>query len=449
MMEAIKRNPFGKFASILFATFLFIFSPTLHLYAQQQLSTFTIAGWTPGTTPVYTGINSNVIDLTYGDNLNTTVAFIGSPNDGLGTDYDNIAYMSFSYSYTMYLTPAGNTFSTATSIPVGTHTISAYQSCSSGITPPWTLGCDAQSTVYTNKLDMHTADGINDCIPIGNYQVDIVFNNYSINSVGPNPSAIQLEWYGYADNSSVRGLSALAAPSTANNSGAILSPASSYILNQVAFVHVSSPTACPPLAISMPTSIHTFASVSSATVSASYPGQCVQNAFTYLWSDGETTATATGLHHGIYTVTVTAPCGNTATASVTISEITDPNMAPIAVVAAPQPIESAADHAIAAGNKTYKEANSIPEESSSPQATVNLYPNPAKQRITFDLKNMNSAYTLRILDILGNEVMIPATGASAEAGYQKISVDLDLLPAGAYLYELVTDHTYRGKFIKQ
>ena len=41
--------------------------------------------------------------------------------------------------------------------------------------------------------------------------------------------------------------------------------------------------------------------------------------FTYLWSNGNTTATATGLKPGTYSVTVTDSCGGSATASVTIT----------------------------------------------------------------------------------------------------------------------------------
>jgi len=42
--------------------------------------------------------------------------------------------------------------------------------------------------------------------------------------------------------------------------------------------------------------------------------------YTYLWSDGQTTSTATGLAGGTYTVTVTDNVGNTATTSVTVIE---------------------------------------------------------------------------------------------------------------------------------
>ncbi len=42
--------------------------------------------------------------------------------------------------------------------------------------------------------------------------------------------------------------------------------------------------------------------------------------YTYLWSDGQTTSTATGLSGGTYTVTVTDNVGNTATTSVTVIE---------------------------------------------------------------------------------------------------------------------------------
>ncbi|MBC6992536.1 SprB repeat-containing protein, partial [Lewinella lacunae] len=45
--------------------------------------------------------------------------------------------------------------------------------------------------------------------------------------------------------------------------------------------------------------------------------------YTYLWSNGQTTATATGLAAGTYTVTVTDANGCTETATGTVNEPTD------------------------------------------------------------------------------------------------------------------------------
>ena len=389
MMKSIKRISNGKSTPLsVIILFIFIFSFFQSANAQQQLSVFTVSGWTPGTTPIYTGSNSNVVNLNYGENLNTTVGFTGYANDGLGTDFDNIAYMSFSYSYTIYLTLAGQAFSTTTSIPIATHTISAYQSCSSGITPPWTIGCDAQPTTDTNKLDMNTADVVNECVPVGNYQVDVVFNTYTLNSVGPNPPAIDLVWSGYTNNSSIRGLSFISAPSSSNNSGVALNPATSYILSQIAFVHVGIPQTCPPIALTLPRNIQTFATTSSATVVASYPGQCAQNPCSYLWSNGETTATAINLTKGIYTVTVTTPCGNMAIASVIISNITDPNISEATPTASLE-MANYSDHATLTVNNIYKKATAnTTQDNAIVETQMTLYPNPARHNITFDLKAM-------------------------------------------------------------
>jgi hypothetical protein len=411
----------------------------------QQVSTFTIPGWTPGTTPVFSGTSSNVINLNYGDSLNTSVAFAGTPTDGIGTDNDNIAFQSFSYSYTVYLTQAGGIFSTTSSIPVGTHSISAFQSCSSGTMPPWTISYDAQPTKDTNNLNMDIKDGIADCIAPGDYQVDIVFDSYSVNSVGPAALPIQLQWSGYANNSPARGLTQFNAPSTVNTTDVALNPVSSYLLSKIAFVHVDRPVSCPPVNLSLPRSIETFAQASSATVTASYPGHCEQNVFTYLWSNGETTATAVNLFRGTHTVTVTSPCGASASASITISYPTAPGMS---AITAPAKLEAASPSELAAASGHNKDKKASANASADVEAHLKLYPNPAKHNITFDFAIESDANSsVRIYDMLGNEMM--TANANTEAGNQKMEVNLDELPAGVYLYELTSDKTFRGKFVKQ
>ncbi len=441
MMESTK-NPDGKMVPAIFTMIILIFSTLQQISAQQQISTFTLAGWTPGVTPIFTGTGSNVTTLHYGDSLNTSLSFNGAPDDGLGTDNDNIANVNFSYSYTVYLTHAGQAFSSA-SIAVGTHTFSANQQCSSGIVPPWTISLDNNATIDTNAINLNIADGINDCIPAGNYQVDIVFDKYSQSSVGPSPQPMLLEWMGYTNNSA-RGLTTLTPPSSENVSDSTLSPVTSYLLSRIGFIRVAQPSSCPSITLNLPEEIQTFATSSSVTVAANYPGYCPQNAFTYRWSNGERTSTV-NLSKGSYTVTVTAPCGTTASATVLITNITDPNISEVTASTQTQTTRTA-DNVNAPGNKTFKSATDN-SSNGNIEAHINLYPNPAKHNITFDLTNASiSTYSIRILDMLGNEVMQPNNIATES---NKLDVNVDELPAGSYLYEVVLDQTYRGKFIKQ
>ena len=428
MMKSIKPSAGGR-AMLLHLALLMIFTP---LSAQQQSSTFTMPGWISGITPVFTGTAANVITLSYGDSLLTSVAFSGTPTDGIGTDGDNIASQSFSYSYTVYLTPMGTAFSAA-SIAVGTHTVAAYQSCNSGTMPPWTIGYDNHSSRDTNELTMKIRDQIFECVPAGDYQVDIAIDSYSVNSVGPAALALELQWAAYANNSPARGLSQLNAPSAMNTISVPLSPMSIYMFSKVAFVHINQPATCPPIHLSLPATAETYLKT-SATAAASYPGHCPQNEFTYLWSNGETTATATNLTRGNYTVTVTSACGATATASINVSY----PAAHIEALSTAQ-LEAAPVAAHSQGpaqGKQYKDA-----VADAPAAHLGLYPNPAKHQITFDLAA--SDYTVRILDMVGNEV-IAATSGSA-----RTEINIDALPSGVYLYELTSDHTFRGKFVKQ
>lgn len=441
-MKPTTLDPSRKLASVILAIAFMNFSSFQHISA-QQISTFTIPGWTSGVNPIFTGAGSNVISLQYGDSLTTSVAFDGSPTDGIGNDQDNIAFQSFSYSYTIYLTPNGASFSAATSIPVGTHSVGATQSCSSGTMPPWTLNYDGVPAGDTNSFNRNIRDGITDCTAAGDYQVDIVLDSYAVNSVGSAALPLQLQWNGYANNSPARALTEINAPSTDNTNDAPLSPVSSYILSKIAFVHIAAPASCPPVTLSLPASIGTFASTASATVTASYPGHCEQNAFTYLWSNGETTATATNLRRGTHTVTVTSPCGATATASVTISLPTSQVASAGTRVETLAPIAAAAHATSEDNNKTKKTHTRV-------ETRMQLYPNPAKHNITFDFTTesvVNSMIT--IYDMMGNEVLKTSNNSTAEAGNQKMEVNIDALPVGAYLYELNAGELVRGRFVKQ
>jgi len=352
--------------------------------------------------------------------------------------------MSFSYSYTIYLTAIGDSFSTLSSIPVGTHTVNAFQSCSSGTVAPWTIGYDSQPTMDTNNVNINISDAVLDCVPQGSYQVDIVFETYAVNSVGPNVQAIQLTWSGYANSSSTTALTTLNAPSSANTQQVAISPVTDYLFGQVAFVQVNKPDSCPSLTLSMPALIELQSATASATVTASYPGYCPQNPFTYLWSNGETTATATNLSKGNYTVTVTAPCGNSATASVTISDLTHIETPYLALMTI-DPRYSVTDIKtnITKADTEHQSHRNAPEETNTPEAHISLYPNPASHHISFDLGNGSVIRSIRILDIIGNEIML------FNAADHKADINIDALQAGAYLYEVVSDQTFRGKFVKQ
>jgi hypothetical protein len=246
-------------------------------------------------------------------------------------------------------------------------------------------------------------------------------------------------------------MTSLNAPSTANNSDVLLAPSESYTLNQIAFVHVAQPSSCAGLSLALPHSIETFAPIASATVAANYIGKCPQNSCIYLWSNGERTATATNLHKGnTYTVTVTAPCGNTATASVTISNIMAPGIAEISALSqlVAAPVRATTTNS---GDRTLKRDNTNNSgENITLETHIALYPNPAKHNITFDLSTASATdYSIRIFDMLGNEIMSPTTGTSANAGTEKVNIDLDNLIPGVYLYEVASDKTFRGKFVKQ
>jgi len=50
--------------------------------------------------------------------------------------------------------------------------------------------------------------------------------------------------------------------------------------------------------------------------------------------------------------------------------------------------------------------------------------------------------SIRILDIVGNEIMTFKTATD-----QKANLNIEALEAGVYLYEVESDQTFRGKFV--
>jgi hypothetical protein len=297
----------------------------------------------------------------------------------------------------------------------------------------------------TNNVNMNISDAILDCVPQGSYQVDIVFETYAVNSVGPNVQAIELAWSGYANSSSTTTLTTLNAPSSANTQSVAISPVTDYLFSQVAFVQVNKPETCPTLTLSLPASIESHSALSSATVTPSYTGYCQQNPCTYLWSNGETSATATNLSKGNYAVTVTAPCGNSATASVTIYDAAHIETLDLASMTIdPRYTVNDIKANITNADTKHQSHRNAPEENATSEAHLSLYPNPASHHISFDLGNGSVIRSIRILDIVGNEIMTFKTATD-----QKANLNIEALEAGVYLYEVESDQTFRGKFVKQ
>ncbi len=83
-------------------------------------------------------------------------------------------------------------------------------------------------------------------------------------------------------------------------------------------------------------------------------------------------------------------------------------------------------------------------------SSLNLFPNPTSNKITFDISTLASTdFELRIYNQLGQEVLIPASNSSLDAGEMKLSVNVATLPTGIYFYKLKADKDYSGKFVKE
>ena len=82
--------------------------------------------------------------------------------------------------------------------------------------------------------------------------------------------------------------------------------------------------------------------------------------------------------------------------------------------------------------------------------SLNLFPNPASNKVTFDLSILQSSnFSLSIYDQLGRVIAIPASNSYLDEGVLKLDVDLSEFPTGIYFYKLNADKEYSGKFIKQ
>lgn len=82
--------------------------------------------------------------------------------------------------------------------------------------------------------------------------------------------------------------------------------------------------------------------------------------------------------------------------------------------------------------------------------SLNIYPNPATDKVTFDLSmTQNADFSLKIYDQLGREIIIPASNSYMDMGRLKLDVSLSDFPTGIYYCRLNAGTVYSGKFIKQ
>jgi hypothetical protein len=91
---------------------------------------------------------------------------------------------------------------------------------------------------------------------------------------------------------------------------------------------------------------------------------------------------------------------------------------------------------------------SMPEspETHQPSASIEVYPNPAKEEITVVLPTGSNNTILKIYNISGNLVK-ELSVSNASSG--KVKVDISSLPSGVFMIELINqENRYTGKFIK-
>ncbi|MFO7977909.1 MAG: T9SS type A sorting domain-containing protein [Bacteroidales bacterium] len=132
--------------------------------------------------------------------------------------------------------------------------------------------------------------------------------------------------------------------------------------------------------------------------------------YTYLWSDGQTTQTATGLVAGDYSVVVTDENGCEAFAEVTISQPGETSSSPLSD-----------------GNL----------ETGGDQIALRAYPNPFNSETTIEFELKESAHvTLEVYNIVGEKVAELFEGHVDAFVPHKVTLKAGSMPNGIYFYRL-------------
>jgi len=91
-----------------------------------------------------------------------------------------------------------------------------------------------------------------------------------------------------------------------------------------------------------------------------------------------------------------------------------------------------------------------PAYNGDPTVQFAMYPNPAKNEITFEYLLPDAAeVTLTLMDLHGKEIKVLLNHAAHEPGLNRFTADISSLKNGIYAYRLITsDYVKAGKFVK-
>ena len=220
----------------------------------------------------------------------------------------------------------------------------------------------------------------------------------------------------------------------------------------------------------------------------------------YLWSTGATTSsiTVSPTTTTNYVVTVTESHSCTSTASATVTVKSNPSVSPTSVIRQTN-VPSSTTLTVSPSGLTYAWSNSATTQSTTVSYTgpfffspanytvtvtgastcsgttvltipvtfihsapakspiawgtevfVKVYPNPTDHLVNFEYYTSEDGdVSLNIMDVSGRVLLKPAENKSGQAGLNNIEVNIDGLASGVYYYELNTDKSYKGKFVKK
>jgi hypothetical protein len=351
--------------------------------------------WSNGqTTSVISGLPAGVYNVTVTDGAScssmasvtvnqptaitaTTTSTSANCNTSNGTATVTANGGTPGYTYLWSTSPA-QTAQTANNLSAGTYTVTVTDANNCSITATVVVNGSGGANITANSTNVSCNGGTNGSVTV---------------SASGGTTPYSYNWSSGQTTSSVSGLPAGTYSITVTDGNGCPS---------VASVTVTNPAA---INITTTTTNASGSTASDGTATASVTGGTPP--YSYMWNNGQTNATATGLAPGTYTVNITDANGCQMSSTATVSF-------------------------------------NVGIDQSALLQNIYYYPNPVENFITIVAKDNNTGLTVLLFDITGKQVF------NKQYNDNIITIDLSNFNNGVYLYRFIaSDSIKNGKIIKQ